>query len=196
MGPGVDIEATREQVGGRVCLSGNVDPLGILARGTPQAVRDEVTRLLWVEREWALRAGELTGLGDDIFLLTIDEVLDLLSGNDAATAHIPARSETYARYRALPPYPMIIRGQFDPFQWAADPKRRNDIYDATARAPVSTSNTISGFAGAAGRVEGRVRVLDGPEQGDQLQPSEILVAVTTTSAGRRSSPGLRRLSPT
>ena len=45
--------------------------------------------------------------------------------------------------------------------------------------PTSTSNTLSGFAGAAGRVEGRVRVLDGPEQGDQFQPGEILVAVTT-----------------
>jgi pyruvate,water dikinase len=144
-----------------------------------EAVRDEVTRLLWVEREWALRAGDLTGLGDDIFLLTIDEVLALLSGDDAATVHIPARRETYARYRALPPYPMIIRGPFDPFQWAADPNRRNDIYDATAAAPLSTSDTITGFAGAAGRVEGRVRVLDGPEQGDQLQPGEILVAVTT-----------------
>jgi len=138
-----------------------------------------VTRFLWVEREWALRAGELTGLGDDIFLLTIDEVQDLLSGNDAATAHIPARKETYTRYRELPPYPMIIRGHFEPFQWAAGPKRRNDIYDTTAAAPLSASNTISGFAGAAGRVEGRVRVLDGPEQGDQLQPGEILVAVTT-----------------
>jgi hypothetical protein len=49
---------------------------------------------LWVEREWALRAGELTGLGDDIFLLTIDEVLDLLSGNDTATVYIPARQQT------------------------------------------------------------------------------------------------------
>ena len=175
-----------------------IDKVGPAAR-LREAVRDEVTRFLWVEREWALRAGELTGLGDDIFLLTIDEVLDLLSGNDAATVHIPARKETYARYRDLPAYPMIIRGRFDPFQWAAGPQRRNDIadqsiqiadqsiqiadqsirYDATAVAPVSTSNTISGFAGAAGRIEGRVRVLDGPEQGDQLQPGEILVAVTT-----------------
>jgi pyruvate,water dikinase len=74
---------------------------------------------------------------------------------------------------------MIVRGRFDPFQWAADPKRRNDIYDATVAAPMPTSNTISGFAGAAGRVEGMVRVLDGPDQGDQLQLGEILVAVTT-----------------
>jgi pyruvate,water dikinase len=159
-------------------LRREIDKVGPAAR-MREAVRDEVTRLLWVEREWALRAGELTRLGDDIFLLTIDEVLDLLSGNGAATVYIPARRETYDRYRKLPPYPMIIRGHFDPFQWAADPRRRNDIYDATASAPVFTSDTISGFAGAAGRVEGQVRVLDGPEQGNQLQPGEILVAVTT-----------------
>jgi phosphohistidine swiveling domain-containing protein len=159
-------------------LRRQIDKVGPAAR-MREAVRDEMTRFLWVEREWALRAGELTNLGDDIFLLTIDEVLDVLSGNDAAVAHIPARQETYARYRELPPYPMIVRGHFDPYEWAADPNRRNDIYDATAATPLSTSNTISGFAGAAGCVEGLVRLLDGPEQGDQLQPGEILVAVTT-----------------
>jgi pyruvate,water dikinase len=74
---------------------------------------------------------------------------------------------------------MIIRGAFDPFQWAADLNRRNDIYDATTTIPLSTSDIIRGFAGAAGRVEGQVHVLDGPEQGDQLQVGEILVAVTT-----------------
>jgi pyruvate,water dikinase len=74
---------------------------------------------------------------------------------------------------------MIVRGRFDAFEWAVDPDRRNDIYDATAPVPVSTSNTITGFPGAAGRVKGSVRVLDGPEQGDQLEPGEILVAVTT-----------------
>lgn len=159
-------------------LRKQIDKVGPAAR-MREAVRDEVTRILWVEREWALRAGELTGLGDEIFLLTIDEVLGLLSGDDTATVHIPARRETYARFRALPPYPMIIRGPFDPFQWAANPERRYDIYDATAAAPISTSNTISGFAGAAGCIEGQVRVLDGPEQSNQFQAGEILVAVTT-----------------
>jgi rifampicin phosphotransferase len=159
-------------------LRRQIDKVGPAAR-MREAVRDEVTRFLWVEREWAVRAGELTDLGDDIFLLTIDEALALLSGDDAATVFIPTRKETYAGYRELPPYPMIVRGRFDPFQWAADPKRRNDIYDATAAAPVFTSNTINGFAGAAGCVEGQVCVLDRPEQGGQLQPGEILVAVTT-----------------
>jgi rifampicin phosphotransferase len=159
-------------------LHRQIDRVGPAAR-LREAVRDEVTRFLWVEREWALRAGELTGLGDDVFLLTIDEVLALLSRGDAATQFIPARRETYARYRELPPYPMIIRGRFDPFQWAAGPNRRYDIYDATAATPVSASNIMTGFAGAAGRIEGRVRVLAGPEQSDQFQPGEILVAVTT-----------------
>ena len=159
-------------------LRRQIDQIGPAAR-MREAVRDELTRFLWVEREWALRTGELCGLGDDIFLLTIDEVLDLLSDIDVATMYVPARKETYAKYRALPPYPMIIRGGFDAFQWAADPNRRNDIYDTSAKVPVSTSSTITGFAGAAGLVEGRVRLLDAPEQGMQLQPGEILVAVTT-----------------
>jgi pyruvate,water dikinase len=155
-----------------------IDQVGPAAR-LREAVRDEVTRFLWVERDWALRAGALTGLGDDIFVLTIDEVLDLLSGTDRATAFLPARKETYAQYEELPPYPMVIRGPFDPFEWAANPQRRNDLYDALSAEPLATGNAISGFAGAAGRVEGSVRVLDGPEQGDQLRAGEILVAVTT-----------------
>jgi pyruvate,water dikinase len=159
-------------------LRQQIAKIGPAARAR-EAVRDELTRFLWVEREWALRAGELSGVGDDIFLLTIDEVLALLAGNDGATQYIPGREETYAAYRALPAYPMIIRGPFDPFDWAADPHRRYDIYDATASAPTTTSKVIKGFAGAAGRVEGRVRVLDGPEQEDHLQSGEILVAVTT-----------------
>jgi len=74
---------------------------------------------------------------------------------------------------------MVIRGRFDPFQWAQSPDRRNDIYDASAPTPISESRTITGYAGAAGRVEGRVCVLESPEQGKQLRPGEILVAVTT-----------------
>jgi pyruvate,water dikinase len=144
-----------------------------------ESVRDEATRFLWVEREWALRAGEMTGLHEDIFLLTISEVLDLLAGNDSAVETLPARRRTYERYRKLPAYPMIIRGRFEAFQWASDPQRRNDISDAHSAAPVSTSDTISGFAGAAGLVEGPVRVLDDPEDGHRLQPGEVLVAVTT-----------------
>ena len=46
VGPGIDIEEARRIVNGRVCLSGNVDPLAILARGTPDTVRKEVERIV------------------------------------------------------------------------------------------------------------------------------------------------------
>jgi pyruvate,water dikinase len=145
-----------------------------------EAVRSEITRLFGVIRAFALRVGELTGLGDGVFFLDLDELLAVLDGDDGAVQYIPARRATHDRYSALPPYPGLINGPFDPFEWAADPHRRSDYYDGHA-APVMApeSDVITGFAGAAGRVEGRVRVLDGPERGDQLQPGEILVAVTT-----------------
>jgi len=147
-----------------------------------EAVRSEATRSAMVIRAFALRAGELTGVGEDIFFLTIDEVLSLLAGDDAACRFIPARKETYERYAALPPYPTIIVGRFDPFQWAADPNRRSDIFNANAPAVAQDTDTgepITGFAGALGIVEGTVRRLDRLEDSDRLQPGEILVTTMT-----------------
>jgi len=46
VGPGLAMEEARRVVGGRVCLSGNVDPLAVLARGTPGQVRQEVERII------------------------------------------------------------------------------------------------------------------------------------------------------
>jgi phosphohistidine swiveling domain-containing protein len=114
--------------------------------------------------------------------LSFDEMLDVLSGDDAASAalaSIPVRREAHARYSALPPYPAVIRGRFDPFQWAADPNRRSDVFDSHVPLPTPSSDVITGFAGAAGIVEGTVRCLDSPEEGGQLRPGEILVATTT-----------------
>ncbi|MBN1937717.1 MAG: hypothetical protein JW934_23870 [Anaerolineae bacterium] len=147
-----------------------------------EAVRSEATRTSIVIRAFALRAGELTGVGEDVFFLTMDEVLALLAGDDSACRFLPARKETYERYRALPPYPTIIIGRFDPFKWAADPNRRSDIYNANApTAPHSpdTANIIKGFAGALGIVEGTVRRLDRLEDSEQLLLGEILVTTLT-----------------
>jgi phosphohistidine swiveling domain-containing protein len=150
-----------------------------------EAVRSEATRSSAVIRSFALRAGELTGIGEDIFFLTMDEVISLLTGDDSACRFIPLRKETYERYRALPPYPTIIVGRFDPFQWAADPNRRSDIYNANAaNAPLAphsqeTADIVKGFAGALGTVEGTVRRLESLEDSQQLQPGEILVTTLT-----------------
>jgi phosphohistidine swiveling domain-containing protein len=153
------------------------------AARTREAARSESARIIWVVRTWALRAGDLTGLGDGVFFLSVDEVLDLLAGKDAA-ATVAARRETYERYKALPPYPLLIRGRFDPFQWAADPDRRSDVFDShgllpSIRLKALRENVILGMPGSAGRVEGVVRRLDCPEDGDELQPGEVLVASQT-----------------
>jgi pyruvate,water dikinase len=134
-----------------------------------------------VVRAFALRTGDLTGLGEDVFYLTIDELLAVLGGAVSACRYLAARKETYARYRALPPYPPVISGRVDPFHWAADPNRRGDVYDAhiPIPSPAPDSNVITGFAGVAGVVEGVVRRIDQMEHGHLLQPGEILVTMTT-----------------
>lgn len=152
-----------------------------------EAARSEYVRDRWAVRLFALRAGDLTGLGNDIFFLTLTEVLDLLAGEPYAIRAIPARRETYLRYKSLPPFPSVIRGRFDPFTWAADPQRRGDIFDAQAAQPAVSpkrdfSNIIVGSPGSAGHVEGIVRVFANPEEAHQLQPGEILVAVQTDIA--------------
>lgn len=144
-----------------------------------EAVRSEFVRVFRVCRAFALQVGELFGIGEDIFYLYLSEVIQLLSNDSSALQHIPARKETYNKLKTLPPFPSVIRGRFDPYQWATDPNRRLDYYDANATITDQESEMLTGFAGAAGRVEGVVRVLANPEEGELLQAGEILVASTT-----------------
>lgn len=143
-------------------------------------VRSELTRTIGTIRRWYLRAGQLTEIGADIFFLTYQEVLELLSGDNKSIEYIPVRREVYEKYKALPTYPPIIRGRFDPVQWAADSNRRSDYYDPTAKThEIADPAIIKGFAGSAGQVEGVVRLIECPDEGYLLKPGEILLAVTT-----------------
>ncbi|SEF74456.1 pyruvate, water dikinase [Nonomuraea solani] len=143
-----------------------------------ESTRSENMRAFWVLRAFTVRAGELTGIGDDVFFLDLPELLALLRGDRTGLERVAARRATYERYAALPPYPVLIVGHFDPVRWAADPDRRGDIYDARgARVPVS--DTVTGFPGAPGVVEGIARVISGPEEGERLKPGEILVTTLT-----------------
>ncbi|OOM72704.1 PEP/pyruvate-binding domain-containing protein [Clostridium sp. BL-8] len=144
-----------------------------------ESVRSEWTRVFRVNRAFALKAGELTDILDDVFFLYINEVLDLLRNNNSALSHIEIRKENYNKYKKLPALPSIIRGRFDAFKWAEDPNRRVDYYDATVPITISDSEILKGFAGAAGRVEGTVHLLINPEEGEKLKKGEILVASTT-----------------
>jgi phosphohistidine swiveling domain-containing protein len=150
-----------------------------IARAREEA-RSEVIRSVWVARTWVQRAGALTGCGDDLFFLELPETLGLLRGERAPLVRVPARRAAYETYTALPAYPTLIRGRFDPIRWAADPDRRGDYYDErAARTTTDLKDAITGFPGAAGVVEGTARVLRAPEDGGQLRDGEILVTTVT-----------------
>ncbi len=144
-----------------------------------EAFRSEGIRVRQLTRQFLLQAGNVMGTGDDIFFLSVDEMAALLAGDKTALSTIPARRTMYQRTCALPPYPAIIYGRFDPFAWAADPNRRSDFYDARQASGTASPDTIKGYAGAAGCVEGIVRRVDRVEDGDQIQPGEILVTSIT-----------------
>ncbi|MEW6404237.1 MAG: PEP/pyruvate-binding domain-containing protein [Chloroflexota bacterium] len=148
-----------------------------------ESVRSEYVRDRWLLRLFALRAGELSGLGNDVFFLTLNEMLMLLAGHDDAIRFILDRKRAHGQYKSLPPYPTLVCGSFDPFAWSVDPNRRVDLFDARAAPyPTDPPNQITGSPGSAGQVEGIVRCLSRPEDGSQLQPGEILVAVQTDIA--------------
>jgi len=148
-----------------------------------EEARSEYVRDRWMVRLFALRAGELAGLQEDVFFLTLDEVLAVLRGGESAIGFIATRKETYQRYKALPPLPSIICGRFHPLEWAADPNRRSDVFDAhlpqASKKPTFAPFVLIGSPGSAGRVEGRVRILVNPADGMNLQEGEILVTRQT-----------------
>lgn len=148
-----------------------------------ELARSAYVRDRWAVRIFALRAGELSGIGDQVFFLTLGELLRLLIGERSYKEVIEQRAEDYQQYKSLPPYPAVIRGQFDPFTWAASPQRPTDIFDASMpEARKVEFDRLIGSPGSTGVVEGTVRVIDNPETEDLLQTGEILVAVQTDIA--------------
>ncbi|CAL9484501.1 hypothetical protein SUDANB95_03087 [Actinosynnema sp. ALI-1.44] len=156
-------------------LRRELDALAEATRGRERA-RSEMVRGFAVLRAFVLRAGELTGA--DTFMLSYRETLAVLDGDDRPLVTIAPRRAAYERYRALPPYPTLIRGEFDPETWAADPARRQDLHDAT-RAHAPASDAITGFPGAAGVAEGTARVVTSLDAGSALRPGEVLVTTVT-----------------
>jgi phosphohistidine swiveling domain-containing protein len=142
-----------------------------------ERARSEVIRYFWVLRAYALRAAELTGLGDDIFFLDKTEMVRVLHGETISPKLIKRRRAAYQAYSALPPYPALIRGTFNPYVWAADPHRRSDVFiEGSAK---EADVAVRGFPGSAGVVEARVRVINDAADGGTLRPGEALVTTIT-----------------
>jgi pyruvate,water dikinase len=152
------------------------------ARGR-EAVRSEVTRLIGLVRSFALRAGELSGMGEQVFFLWLDELQAVLQGEVIPESRIRTRRQAHERLSVLPPYPSLIVGRFDPYAWAADPHRRSDLWDSRAKQPAAPgladrSEVVVGLPGSAGVAEGLVRRLASVDDGHLLQEGEVLVAMT------------------
>jgi phosphohistidine swiveling domain-containing protein len=142
-----------------------------------ERARSEVIRYFWVLRAYALRAGELTGLGEDIFFLDEAEIVRVLNGETISPRLIKQRRKAYQAYSALPPYPALIRGTFNPYVWAADPNRRSDLFIEGSVNQAEAA--VRGFPGSAGIVEAPVRVLADAADGAALQTGEVLVTTIT-----------------
>ena len=143
-----------------------------------------------VFREYLRRIGVVNGLGDDVFMLTIDEAFALTEGKTVPVSDlISKRKATYSRYLTQPSFPMLIVGRFDPQAWMQDPERRSDFYlDETAMAEQAAStggsgamvsSDVKGFPGATGRITGTVRVITDVSDIDQIEQGDILVTVST-----------------
>ena len=142
---------------------------------------------LCVMREWLLGVGRANGLGDDVFMLYIKEAIELTKGDASVLAKIPKRKANYERYLNNPPFPNVIIGRFEPSEWLSDPKRRNDFYRSGADVSASDS-AVKGFPGAAGKVTGKVRVIDSIDKIDEIEPGEILVTGATNIGWTRVFP--------
>lgn len=142
-------------------------------------IRSKGVKIFCVFREYILRAGELNGLGDDIFLLYYQEMFDLLKGDKSSLENIEKRKSVFEKYNEYPTFPSLILGRFDPQEWLADPNRRNDFYSSEKTGSSEMSSDVKGFPGAAGTVTGTVRVITDFEDIDLVQKGEVLVTVAT-----------------
>jgi len=113
---------------------------------------------------------------DDVFFLTRDEVLSALGdGGPAAPVDVAARRATRERQARLAP-PLHV-GRLHPML-----EKMIDAMQGTLGAVPSETAIVSGTPASPGRASGAARVIRGPEQFDELEPGEILVAPMTAPA--------------
>lgn len=151
----------------------------IHANAFREDIRSKGVRIFCVFREYILKAGELEGLGNDIFMLSYDEMFALLKGDKTAVQYIPARKGSFEKYNSYPGFPNLVVGRFDPDAWMADPNRRYDVFVSDRAGSGNVSSDVKGFAGAAGIVTGTVRVVEDVSQIDEIIEGEILVTRAT-----------------
>jgi len=124
----------------------------------------------------ALTARGLIRVEEDVFFLTRAEVLGALTdGRLEPSVDVEQRRATReGQARLLPP---LLIGQVNPIL-----RRLLDSYALRVGAAPSASALVSGTPASPGRASGAVRVIQRPEEFDELRPGEVLVAPTTAPA--------------
>lgn len=150
-------------------------------------IRSKGVLMFCVFREFILRIGEVNSLGNDVFMLMIDELFELIRNNIDAKKLIANRKISYEKYLEYPTFPSVVMGRFNPDEWLADTNSRKDfysasyVYDSKESNKESTNelNVIKGFPGAAGIIEGTVRVITDVNDIDSIEKGDILVTIAT-----------------
>ena len=143
---------------------------------------EELTTAWPIMRRAVLRIGEalvaarLIAEPEDVFFLTRDEVLAALAGTPlAVSVDVAGRRSLRSEQARLVPPPLV--GRVNPML-----KKMWDAFPGAIGAVRSDTALVSGVPASPGRVTGVVRVIRGPEQFDELQAGEILVAPVTAPA--------------
>ena len=144
-----------------------------------EEIRSKGVYIFCVFREFLLRAGALNGLGDDVFMFMWDEFFECLREGKMPFEKLKRRRETYDRYLQYPNFPNVVMGRFEPDEWVKDPDRRADYYIQDMKPAPVAEEDIKGFAGAAGKVRGRVTVIDKVDDIGLIQQGDILVTTAT-----------------
>jgi len=139
-----------------------------------EKVRSDALRLFCVIREYLLKAGEFTGLKDDIFMLYLNEVKGCLSDNIDMSEKIAVRRKIYTDQMEMPAFPSIICGRFTYEEWQQS-GGATGFYRFGHHCVDETDGVIRGVAGSCGQIEGVVRVMNSIDEADYLQKGEILV---------------------
>jgi pyruvate,water dikinase len=124
----------------------------------------------------SLVARGLIDEADDVFFLTRDETLGALADGrlDSGVDVAARRASREDQGRLVPP---LLIGRANPVL-----KKMWDGFPQALGAIPSASALVSGSPASAGRATGSVRVIRGPNEFDELQAGEILVAPMTAPA--------------
>ncbi len=109
------------------------------------SARSELVRVFRINRAFALKAGEIIGIGEDVFFLYIDDIINVLTKNDESSLmFISARKTNYEKFKELPPFPSIKR-TFNPSEWIKDEKEEWTIMILQRRQPSTDSEYLRVF---------------------------------------------------